>query len=26
MDPIEHEGARALLEAAIETWWERKAA
>ncbi len=24
MDPIEHEGARHLLEAAIEAWWERK--
>ena len=26
MDPIEHEGARTLLEAAIEAWWEKKAA
>ena len=26
MDPIEHQGARALLEGAIEAWWERKAA
>ena len=26
MDPIQHEGARALLEGAIEQWWERRAA
>jgi Fe-S cluster assembly protein SufD len=26
MDPIEHAGARKLLEDAIEAWWERKAA
>ncbi len=26
LDPIEHEGARALLEGAIEAWWERRAA
>ncbi len=26
MDPIAHEGARALLEGAIEAWWERQAA
>ena len=26
MDPIEHEGARALLERGIEAWWERQAA
>jgi len=26
MDPIAHEDARALLEGAIETWWERQAA
>jgi Fe-S cluster assembly protein SufD len=26
MDPIEHQGARALLEGAIEAWWERRAA
>jgi len=24
LDPIEHEGARNLLENAIETWWERQ--
>jgi len=26
MDPIQHEGARALLERAIEQWWERRPA
>ena len=26
MDPIKHEGARALLERAIEQWWERRPA
>lgn len=26
LDPIAHEGARTLLETAIETWWQRKAA
>ena len=25
MDPIQHEGARHLLERAIESWWERQA-
>ena len=26
LDPIAHDGARAMLEDAIEAWWERKAA
>ena len=26
MDPIGHEGARALLERAIENWWDERAA
>jgi len=26
MDPIQHEGARALMERAIEQWWERRPA
>ena len=26
MDPIEHDGARRLLEDAIEAWWDRRAA
>ena len=26
MDPVTHEGARAIMEQAIETWWEKQAA
>ena len=26
LDPIAHEGARAMLEAAVEGWWDRRAA